>query len=435
MRFFNTTLVPTLLLLAAHPLPADEVTKWNELANQLALQSDLANRNPHFHGRMLGMAHAAVHDALNSIDRRYRCYSGCSPVTGDASAAAAAATAAFTVLRDQLSQMTAFGFPPQQTELSAAYAMSLAAIPAGPPKTLGIQVGQTAASQILSLRAADGIYLLPAIDMNYPQGTRPGEYRYTAPFNFASATKYGSVPPFVLESSRQFRPNAPYPINSRRYTEDYNEIKALGGDGVGTPSARTPDQTQIALFWLESSVTGWNRIARTASAEERLNLWQNARLFALLNLALTDGYIGSWEAKYDHNFWRPVTAIQQGNADGNDDTAGDPNWNPLAVTPPVPDHDSGHSVAGGVGAEVLELFFDRRHFRFRVCSTTLPAGSRCDDPAAVFRNYAGFEQAALENGLSRIYVGYHFRRAVTEGIEHGRRIGHRAFQKFLRPAH
>jgi hypothetical protein len=298
---------------------------------------------------------------------------------------------------------------------------------------LGIQVGQTAASQILSLRAADGAYLLPVRDPSYPQGTRPGEYRFTAPFTFAFGTEWGTMLPFVLDSSDQFRPNAPYAIASRRYTEDYNEVKALGGDGVGTPSERTADQTQIALFWLESSPIGWNRIARTASATTPLDLWENARLLALLNFALADGYIGSFEAKYRHSFWRPVTAIREGNADGNDDTVGDPNWNPLATTPAMPDHDSAHSVEGGAAGEVLDRFFDGRYFTFQTCSTTLPAGSRCNDPGTVYRNYASFSQAALENGLSRIYVGFHFRRAVTEGIEHGRRIGHHTIQKVLRP--
>ena len=181
MRVFNTTLIPTLMILAGIPLPADEVTKWNELANQLALQSGLANQHPLFQTRMLAMAQAAVHDAINAIDRRYRCYSACPSVTGAASAEAAVATAAFTVLGDQFSQIAAFGFPPQQADLNTAYAMSLAAIPAGPAKALGIQVGPTAASQILSLRAGDGVYLLLVVDPDYRQGTRPGEYRYSAP--------------------------------------------------------------------------------------------------------------------------------------------------------------------------------------------------------------------------------------------------------------
>jgi hypothetical protein len=202
---------------------------------------------------------------------------------------------------------------------------------------------------------------------------------------------------------------------------------------VITPSRRTPDQTQIALFWLEASPVGWNRIARRVSAAARLDRWENARLFALLNLAMADGYIGSFEAKYRYKFWRPVTAIREANADGNDATTGDPSWTPLATTPPMPDHDSAHSVEGAAAAAVLEQFFERSNFAFQTCSTSLPAGSRCSDASPVYRSYTGFTQAAVENGLSRIYVGYHFRRAVTEGMEHGSNIGRWAFRHYLRP--
>ena len=161
---------------------------------------------------------------------------------------------------------------------------------------------------------------------------------------------------------------------------------------------------------------------------------KRARLFALLNLALADGYIGTFQAKYHYSFWRPITAIRLGESDGNPDTAGDPNWSPLAETPPIPDHDSGHSVEGGAGAQVLERFFGSDRQRFQVCSTSLPAGSTCTDPVPVRRAFTTFSQAAEENGVSRIYVGYHFRNAVTEGIQHGRRIGDRAFNRYLRPA-
>jgi len=423
------------MILAGSPLMADEVTKWSELASRLTLSSDLANLNPIFHSRMLAMTHAAMHDAVNAIDRRYEPYSLRIPVTPGASPESAAATAAYAVLFDQLSQMVALGFPPQLEEVNAAYATSLESIPFGSAKTLGIGIGQAAASVILSLRASDGVYSLPVVDPNYPQGTAPGQYRFTPPFTFAFGTKYGSVSPFVLDSSQKFWPNRPYLINSKRYTDDFNEVKALGGDGIGTPSARTPDQTQIALFWLESSNVGWNRIARSASATAGLNLWENARLFALLNLALADGYIASWAAKYSYNFWRPITAIREGDADGNNDTIGNPAWTPLATTPPIPDHDSGHSVAGGASAEVLERFFGSARFSFRTCSTSLLPGSTCNDPSPVYRSFGSFSEAAQENGLSRIYVGYHFRNAVTEGIEHGRKIADAAFQHFLRPVH
>ena len=198
-----------------------------------------------------------------------------------------------------------------------------------------------------------------------------------------------------------------------------------------TPSARTADQTQIALFWVESSPVGWNRIARTVSLAKGLNLWQNAQLFALLNMALADGYIASFDTKYAYNFWRPITAIQSGNVDGNPDTIGDPAWTPLVTTPPIPDHDSAHSVEGAAAAEVMQLVLGTA--AFQTCSTTLPAGQRCDDAAPVYRPFASFEEAALENGVSRIYVGFHFRRAVDEGMQHGRKIGQWAVQKHLRP--
>jgi hypothetical protein len=425
--------LPILVMLAGSPMAADEVTKWSEVANRLAF--DL---NPLYQSRILAMTHTAMHDAVNAIDRRYQPYSFRIPVTPGASPEAAAATAAYSVLLDQFNQLTvAIGFPPQQAELNAAYATSLASIPSGSAKTFGIGIGQAAASVILSIRASDGAYLLPVLDPNYPQGTVPGQYRFTPGAPFAFEPKWGSVPPFVLDYSSKFRPNPPYPINSKRYTDDFNEVKALGSDGISAPSARTPDQTQIALFWLESSPVGWNRIARTVSATAPggLNLWQNARLFALLNLAMADGYIASWDAKYKYNFWRPVTAIREGNADGNSDTIGNPAWTPLDPTPPIPDHDSGHSVQGGAASEALAQFFGSSRFSLQTCSTSLPPGLRCNDPSPVYRSFSSFSQAALENGLSRIYVGYHFRKAVTEGIEHGRKIADTAFQHFLRPAH
>lgn len=239
----------------------------------------------------------------------------------------------------------------------------------------------------------------------------------------------------MLRKSNQFQPEAPYPINSSRYTADFNEVKRLGGNGTTTPSERTPDQTQIALFWVESSPTQWNRIARSVSNAVRLNPWENARLFALLNLALADGYIASFATKYHYNYWRPITAIREGGSDGNPNTSGDASWTPLVDTPPIPDYESAHSVEGGAAAQVLRKFFRTDYLSFTVCSTTLPTGSTCNDPSPVTRTFTSFSQAADENGVSRILVGFHFRKAVNEGIEHGRKIGEHAVQHFLRPVH
>ena len=192
---------------------------------------------------------------------------------------------------------------------------------------------------------------------------------------------WGRVTPFALKHAAQFRPEPPFHVKSKKYAADVHEVQALGGDGMTTPSRRTPDQTEIGLFWLESSPQSWNRLARTVSAERVLEPWENARLFALLNVAMADGYIGSWDTKYHYLFWRPVTAIRLGDTDGNPLTIGDPTWTPLQLTYPIPDYDSGHAVQGGVAAETLKRFFGTDHVGFTACSFTLPSGSTCADAA------------------------------------------------------
>ena len=221
---------------------------------------------------------------------------------------------------------------PAIASIEADYAAALADIPEGAPKTQGMVIGHAAAAVILALRVADGADTL-VLDFDYPQGTNPGEYRFTPEAPFAFMPGWGDVTPFVLHDSAQFRPGPPYAVTSRKYTADFNEVKSLGAkDG----STRTAEQTQIAHFWVESSPLQWNRIARTVSASAGLDMWENARLFALLNMALADGYIGSWETKYHYNYWRPETAIQSAETDGNPDTVADPAWEPLDPTPQSP---------------------------------------------------------------------------------------------------
>ena len=178
--------------------------------------------------------------------------------------------------------------------VEADYAAALGAISDGRAKTRGIEVGKAAAAAILALRSADGADT-PLIVTDYPEGTNPGEYRFTPDTPFVFAPGWGNVTPFVLRDSSQFRPGPPYAVTSRKYTADFVEVKRLGGDGITTPSARTPEQTEIALFWLESSPLQWNRIARAVSTKTQLDLWEQARLYGLLNMALADGYIGSFD--------------------------------------------------------------------------------------------------------------------------------------------
>jgi len=293
-------------------------------------------------------------------------------------------------------------------------------------------VGQAAAETVLALRASDGSDTT-LLDFSYPQGTAPGEYRFTPGFPFAFAPGWADVTPFVLRRAEQFRPDPPPAIDGRGYTADFREVKRLGGDGVTTSTERTAQQTEIALFWWESSPLGWNRIARTISTDKRLDLWESARLFGLMNMALADGYVGSFDTKYHYNYWRPVTAIQTADTDGNDRTQADPDWTPLRPTPPIPDYDSAHSVEGGAAAAVMRRYFGTDRISFTTCSLSLPVGSTCSDATPVTRRYTSLSQAARENGLSRILIGFHFRTAVKEGIKHGDRIGDRAVNRFMEP--
>jgi hypothetical protein len=422
-------------LLWPHAAQADAVTDWNVNAGRAAMAACLSpTGNGLAEARMYAMVHVAIHDALNAIDRRSRPYALDEEVNGPLSPSAAIAAAARDVLVSVIGQLQespeciAAGL----ASAEADYAAALAAIPAGAAKRRGVRLGQAAAAAIVALRASDGSDA-PLLDFAYPEGTRPGEWRFTPEVPFAFAPLWGQVTPFVLTHGSQFRPGPPDTVTSRRYAADFNEIKALGGDNITTPSARTADQTEIGKFWIESSPLAWNRIARSVSARKGLDLWENARLFGLLNLALSDGYVGSWETKYYYKFWRPVTAIRTANTDGNPATVADPTWTPLELTYPMPDYDSGHATEGGVAAEVLKRFFGTDHVHFSNCSFTLPAGQTCNDPSPVIRSYRSFSEAADENAVSRILIGIHFRRAVEVGTEHGRKIAKQAVTYFLLP--
>ncbi|HYO83119.1 MAG TPA: vanadium-dependent haloperoxidase, partial [Bryobacteraceae bacterium] len=428
----------SLALFVPCPAEADAVSDWNVNAARAALAACFeppGSNDPAHESRMYAMMHVAIHDALNAIDRRFHPYVFTAQGPAGASREAAVASAARNVLVSVISELP---FSPACVQAGIAsvethYSAALAALPNNAARTQGIQVGQSSAAAVNALRAGDGSDK-PLADFEYPQGTEPGEFRFVPGFALAAGAAWADVTPFVLRQGSQFRPGPPHPIGSREYTADFNEIKAFGGDGVTTPSARTPDQTQLGLFWIEGSALTWNRIARNVSARRGLDLWENARLFALLNLAVADGYITHFETKFHYKFWRPVTAVHTADSDGNSDTVGDPTWTPLQQNYPTPEYDSGHSVAGGAASQVLREFFGIDTIAFTICSLTLPPGQRCTDPSPVVRSFASFSQAEQENATSRILVGLHFRNSVQTGIQHGRKIGNRAVNMFLRPA-
>jgi hypothetical protein len=370
------------------------------------------------------MTHIAIHDALNAIDKHSRPYAFAAPREApDASPEAAVATAARDVLvpvieaRDAAFQTPACDGAVAHVE--AAYKGALALIGDGDSKKQGVYLGHAAAAAVLALRTGDGSDT-PLFDRTVPAEAAPGVYRLTPPFDFQFAPKWGDVTPFALRAKEQFRPDPPYPLDSQAYADDLNEVKSLGS---ATSTSRSKEQTEIARFWYESSPLAWNRIARTVSAmTPGLTMWDNARLFGLLNMAMADGYIASFDAKQYYYLWRPITAIRAADSDGNAATTLDRDWAPLLDTPPIPSNDSGHSVEGAAAAGVLKRFFGTDSVTFTACSFTLPAGSTCNDPGAIYRTFTSFSQAADENGLSRILAGIHFRKDVDEGLQHGRQI-------------
>jgi hypothetical protein len=416
---------------------ANAVTAWNAHASDATIAACILGGYGPQEARMYAMMHVAIHDALNGIDRRSRPYAASLTAAPGASPEAAVAAAARDVLVAVLGSFSFF-LPASCANAGIAsveddYSAALSTIPNGTAKTRGIALGQAAAAAILALRSADG-FDTPTVDPNYQEGSAPGEYRYTPGTPFAFAPHLAEdLTPFVLKDASQFRPGPPYSLTSRKYAADVNEIQRLGGDDVTTPSARTAEQTEIGLFWADTSPLMWNRITRAVSSAEGLDLWESARVFGLLNLALTDGYIGTWETKYHYRFWRPVTAIRLADIDGNAATNADPTWTPLLETPPIPDYDSGHAVEGGTAAQVLTRFFHTDRMSFSACSLTLPAGQRCSDASPTLRHFTSFSQAADENAVSRIYIGFHFRDAVETGTNHGEKIGNRAVSHFLRP--
>jgi len=435
----GTALVaPTLPSAVAEPVvgaPSGTVTRWNAVAGEAALAVGLAPANNPLHeSRMYAMVQVAVHDTLNAIEPRYRAYAYNGDAPTGTSVQAAVAVAARTVLLAALGQLTPpfdAGAGAGVAVVEAAFDDAMAAVPEGQAKADALVVGTAAADAVLALRAGDGSDT-PLIVTSYPQGTQSGEWRFTPDRPFAFAPGWGQVDPFALASALQFGPGHPYRVTSKRYAADLAEVKALGGDDITTPSARTADQTQVAYFWLESSPLAWNRIARTLADNQGLDEWESARLLALLDLALADGYVSSFGVKYGNPFWRPVTAIREAASDGNPATTAEPDWTPLVTTPPIPDHDSAHAVEGGAAAAVFRAFFGTDDLSFSACSRLLPEGT-CTDADPTLRSYDSFSAAAQENADSRVLIGFHFRHASEAGLVRGDKIGAYVVHRYLKP--
>ncbi|HLO47018.1 MAG TPA: chemotaxis protein CheB [Kamptonema sp.] len=386
------------------------VTDWN---STLLDAVRTGGSVPPIAARNMAMVHTAIYNAVNAIDKSHSSYKVQLEAPAGASEEAAAAAAADRVLTSL--------YPAQKAKFDAKIASSLAAIPDSQAKTDGIAVGLSAADQIIALRSKDGM----STTVTYTPGTEPGDWVPTPPAFAASLLpQWPKVDCFAMTSGSQFQPAAPPALDSAEYAEEVNFVKAIGAKDSLT---RSPDQTAIAKFWADGANTftppgHWNQIAQQVSTLADNSLEENARLFAMLNIGLADAGICAWDAKYQYNSWRPVTAIQQADTDGNADTVADPNWQPLLTTPPFPEYISGHSTFSGAADSILSSFFGD-DFGF------VDLG----DPSAnsSLRKFDSFGNAADEAGMSRLYGGIHFMSANQEGLASGRELGNYVVQNFL----
>ena len=418
-------------LFVVSPVLGNEVLQWNETT----LKAIAANgQNNVVATRTLAMVHVAIHDAVNAIGRRYDAYyfEG----RGDAaiSIEAAAAAAAHTVLVDVAGN---YGTPAQKAEtfaiLDDAYTTSLARVTDELGRNKGIAIGRAAGAAILSLRADDGAFH----DAPYTPSMTPGKWRphpNPVPANPPIADPnlargylpsmlpgWGNVTPFTMHSASQFWLPGPPALTSEAYARDYNESKRVGGK---VSTVRTDDQGQIARFWFEGPGT-WNTIARTVATMRKLDALDSARTLALMNLAMADAFIAGFKIRYVYDSWRPVTAIREGNNDGNNATVGDPTWDSLQNTPPVSEYPSTQSAFSAAAAVALARVLGGDQIQFRVTS-----GKPFD---GITRSFTSFSQAARESADSRVYAGIHFRSACEDGLVLGRKIGERVAAYYLRP--
>ena len=362
----------------------DAVLAWNANAGEAALAACIApTDNPLHESRMYAMTHIAIHDALNAIDRRYRPYAFVGHASRRASTDAAVAAAAHDVLVPVLGQIPA-PFPPACIDAAIAsveadYAAALAAIPDRPAKRKGINVeqGPPRRSSRSAPTTARTRRCWTSTTRRAPSpastGSRPGPRSRS---RRAGATS----PPSCCDDSSQFRADPPYAVTESAYTADFDEVKRLGGDGITTPSDRTAEQTEIALFWVESSPLQWNRIARTVSADAGLDLWEQARLFGLLNMALADGYIGIVRDQVPLQLLAarhgdPARRDRRQPGHASPTRPGPRWWRPLR---------SRTTTRRTASREVRrhrcsKRFFGTDQISFETCSLTLPAGSTCND--------------------------------------------------------
>ena len=395
-------MVATALLVA--PARADVVTDWNKTTNDLVAK-DIGN-NPKL--RTLAMVHVAISDAINTVQNRYTRVIATLPAAPGASVEAAAATAAWHILTQI--------YPKEKAKIEEAYATSLKAIPEGPAKSEGITLGMEVAKAVQADRATDGT----SAPDTYRPHTTPGAY---VPTTLPLWEQYARAKPWVLKSADQFRPGPPPALSSAEWARDYNQVKSLGGT---KSTARTPEQTEAVTFWENVNFgPAWQAAARELSIKKELPLAECARLFALLNMSLANAYIVNWDAKYTYNFWRPITAIRNGDQDGNDATERDAGWTSFNPTPMHPEYPSQATINATIASAVLESVFGP--------VKAIPFTATDVRDAKRTRQFASLVDMAEEQKNVRVWGGVHYRFAIRASEEVGPKVAAYMIENTLKP--
>lgn len=401
----------------AAELPAsneDVILRWNRVLMQTVLTP--GQQPPTIMPvRSYAMMHAAMFDAVNSIDGTYTAYLTDVPGSKNASLEAAAAQAAHDVL--------AALYPTRLAIFDAELADSLEGIENNRVRQ-GVRVGQIVAERLLSVRANDGWAVTPA---PYSLPTTPGNWQPTPPgFAPAGFTHYPAVLPFAITSSNQFTPNPPPAMTSAEYAADLNEVKEIGSVNSAT---RTADQTLVARLWAgvgtpTNFLLVWNNVARSVALARGATTVEKARLFALTNISLHDALQTTFASKFQYGLWRPVTAIRRADEDDNPSTAPDAAWLSLITNPPYPTYAGNNAAIGTSQSTMLALFFGRDDIQFQ--HTWEGAGGAT-------RSYAGFTAMADEEARARVYGGIHFTFDNVAGQSVGRNVANYVFQNLMLP--
>jgi len=376
------------------PVSADVITDWNEKAIAFVTKHRML---PPQAERVVASVQLAMFDAVNSVERRYRPYRLAVTTAKETSQEAAAAVAAGMVLA---------GLHPNETEeLNSVMGAYLAAIPPGTAKSEGIKVGQEVAAKIVAERKVDGA---DAPDAYRPK-TRPGVY---VPTPITASSMWPNVKPFAMTSPSQFRPQPPIPLAGEEWAADYNEIRNLGGKNS---IKRTARQSEDGRFWLITGPASYYPIVRQLVVAKKMDVIDSARFMALAPTAAADAYIAVFDAKYHYDFWRPITAIRNGDIDDNPATGLDAIWQPIDNTPMHPEYPCAHCITSAAVAAVIEAALGGADIpEVSMISPTAPG---------VTHRWTNVWVYADEVSMARIYAGFHYRFSTRVGQDMGRKIG------------